>query len=92
MYTVVGYIYNKSWFNNTNYKNKIGFPDAFKGALCKLHQLPGESTSGHYDTCIPSILDRTEKGENEMKKIVLEHHAFPEENGFFKEKLQKCFL
>lgn len=92
MYTVVEYIYNNSWFNNTNYKNKIGLPSAFKGALCKLHQRPGESTSGHYDACTPSILDRPEKGENEMKKIVLEHNAFPEKNGFCKEKLQKSFL
>lgn len=91
MYTVVEYIYNNSWFNNTNDKNTTGLPSASQGALCKLHQCPGESISGHYDACTP-ILDRPEKSENEMKKIVLEQNAFSEKNSFCKEKLQKSFL
>ena len=78
-------------FNNTNYKNKNVqvLPRAFKGALCKggplklkLHQLSDDAAPGHYDTGTLPILDRPEKGEDEMKKIVLEHNVFPEKKQF----------
>lgn len=43
-------------------------------------------------TCTPSILDRPEKGENEMKKIVLEHMLFQRKTVSARRNYRKVFF